>query len=416
MSRWCLLLVLLCQAVRPGGLFAADARPDGQVRRGLPTTARIAQQGGELRVAFLGGSITAADGWRPWVTARLGELMPAVTITAFNAGLPGTGSDLGVCRLGPDVLRHRPDLIFVEFAVNDAKTPPEQVERTMEGIVRQTWREWPGADLVFVYTVSTPGLADFQAGRWPGTALAMERVAEHYGLPSLHVGADVARRCAAGALVFKGTAADGERAFSLDGVHPTPAGHRLYADGVSRALPEWLAAPQARPALPAALRADNWERAGLLSISGTQRTGDWQPVAPDDPNLQGVTKALLPPTWRAAAAGACIEFTFTGTRLGLLGIAAPDSGRFQVTIDDGPPVGGTLFDAYASPTFCRVEKWFFPRELAPGRHRVRVELLAEPVDKVGIKGAAGKTIDDPAPYAPQRLTLSGLLWIDAPIP
>lgn len=414
MSRWCLLLLMLLGSALSSAADGPAFRPDLQVRRGLPATAAIAQAGGELRVAFLGGSITAADGWRPLVTAWLRDLLPGVTVTDFNAGLPGTGSDLGVCRLGADVLRHRPDLIFVEFAVNDAAAPAERIERTMEGIVRQAWRELPGADLVFVYTVSTPGLVEFQAGRWPAAALAMERVAEHYGLPSLHLGAEVARRAQAGELVFKGTAADGDRAFSLDGVHPTSAGHRLYAESVLRAWPDWLAAPQSRPPLPAPLRTDNWERAGLLPVTAAERTGDWQPVAADDANLRGVTKALLPPTWRAAAAGDRLEFTFTGTRVGLLGIAAPDSGTFRVTVDDEPPVTGTFFDAYASPTFCRVEKWFYPRDLPPGLHRVRVELLADPVDKAGIKAAAGKTLGEPAPYALQRLTLSGLLWIDTP--
>ena len=36
----------------------------------------------------------------------------------------GTGSDLGVFRLQHDVLRQRPDLVFIEFAVNDAGALP----------------------------------------------------------------------------------------------------------------------------------------------------------------------------------------------------------------------------------------------------------------------------------------------------
>ncbi|HEY0944968.1 MAG TPA: GDSL-type esterase/lipase family protein [Opitutaceae bacterium] len=394
--------------------FASE--PGFHRRRGLPHLAARAETGGELRVAYLGGSITAAEGWRSLATARLRELLPHTTITEINAGLPGTGSDLGVCRLESDVLRHQPDLIFVEFAVNDASTPPARVERTLEGIVRQTRRALPSADIFFVYTVSTPGLLDLQAGRLPPAAQAMERVAAHYGIPSLHFGVEVARRVSAGSLVFKGTSADGDRAFSLDGVHPTPAGHRIYFETLDRALPLLLPNLTPRPALPPPLRADNWERSGLQLAADAARLGDWTPVPLDDANLRGATKALLPPTWRAATPGSAVEFTFTGTRFGFLGIAAPDSGEFAVSIDGGAPVRGTFFDAYASPTFCRQRAWWFPETLAPGAHRARIELLATALDKAAIKADAGKPLDDPAPYSPNRLTLCGLIWIDAPAP
>jgi lysophospholipase L1-like esterase len=66
----------------------------------------------------------------------LRTLFPQLTVTEIVAGLPGTGSNLGACRLERDVLRHRPDLLFVEFAVNDTGSPPERIERSMEGIVR----------------------------------------------------------------------------------------------------------------------------------------------------------------------------------------------------------------------------------------------------------------------------------------
>jgi lysophospholipase L1-like esterase len=388
------------------------------VRGGLPGLAARAAAGGELRVAYLGGSITAAEGWRSLTTVHLRKKFPKLNIVEIPAGLPGTGSDLGACRLEYDVLRHRPDLLFVEFAVNDTGTPAGQVERTMEGIVRQTLRACPQAEICFVYTVSTPGLPDLEAGRFPPAARAMENVAAHYGIPSLHFGVEVARRVAAGSLVFKAPDAPAdERTFSADGVHPTPAGHHLYFATLERSLPALLAAtaPHAT-VLPAPLRADNWEGAGLRLFDTFQRTGTWTPVPLDDPNLAGATKALLPPTWRAAEPGAAIEVEFTGTRFGLLGIAAPDNGEFRVTVDDLPPVTGTFFDSYASPTFCRQRTWFYPGELPGGRHRVRVELLGTTLDKAAIKAAAGRPLTNPAPYQPHRLTLCGALVVGIPVP
>lgn len=407
---------LLALAALATLLRAADMpEPELHVRDGLRHLgARASATEGELRVAYLGGSITAAaDGWRSLTTAHLRTLYPKLTVVEISAGLPGTGSDLGVCRLEYDVLRHRPDLLFVEFAVNDTSTPPARIEQTMEGIVRQTWRALPDTDICFVYTVSTPGLPDLQAGKFQNSARAMETVAAHYGIPTIHFGVEVAQRLAAGALVFKAPAAPSDpRTFSLDGVHPTAAGHRLYFNVIERSLPALLTASTAAPhALPPPLRTDNWEHATLRLFADLTPRGDWTQLPLDDPNLRGATKNLLPPTWRAAQPGAQIEFEFRGRRFGLLGIAAPDSGEFRVTVDDQPPLTDTFFDAYVSPTFCRQRGWFYPSELADGPHRVRVELLGTTLDKAAIKAKAGKPIDDAAPYTPQRLTLAGALLV-----
>lgn len=391
--------------------FGLDAL---HVRDGWPHVAARSTSG-ELRVAYLGGSITAAEGWRTLTTGRLRELLADTKIVEIAAGLPGTGSDLGGCRIERDVLRHRPDVVFVEFAVNDATTPPGQIERTIEGIVRQVKRADADTDLCFVYTLSTPGLADLQAGRLPRAAAAMEAIAAHYGIPSLHFGPEIVRRIAAGALVFQGDTDDGDRAFSLDGVHPTAAGHRVCFEQLAAALPALLATKNTPRPLPPPLHPENWEHATLREIDRATLRGDWAVVAPGDPNLHGVTKALLPPTWRTATSGAALECGFAGTHFGLLGIAAPDSGGFVVTIDDLPPERATFFDAYASPTFCRQTKWFFPHVLAPGRHHVRVELSAEPLDKAAIKARAKKVLAPPEAYAPQRLTLSALLIVDTAV-
>jgi lysophospholipase L1-like esterase len=409
--------ILLLSLTTAQVVSAKSGIPELHVRTGLPNVAARAAAGGELRVAYLGGSITAAtDGWRSLTTDHLRARFPQLTITEIPAGLPGTGSNLGACRVGYDVLRRRPDLLFVEFAVNDLNAPPERIEQTMEGIVRQVWRANPLTDIIFVYTISTPGLPDLQAGRFPAAARAMENVAAHYGIPSLHFGVEVARRLAAGELVFKAPETPGEaRTFSLDGVHPTAAGHRVYFAALERALPALLVPAGAAPhALPTPLQANNWEQAGLRLLDHVARQGEWTAVPLDDPNLRGAMKHLLPPLLRTASPGSTLEFGITGPTFGLLGIAAPDSGQFQVTVDDLPPVTGTFFDSFVSPTFCRAREWFYPGVLAAGPHRVRVELLGPAPDKAAIKAKAGRPMDDPAPYAPSRLTLGGVLTVFPP--
>ena len=399
----------------------AAVEPELHVRSGLPALATLADNpaaGGEFRVAYLGGSITAAVGWRALTTEHLRALYPKVKVVEIAAGLPGTGSNLGACRVGNDVLRHHPDLLFIEFAVNDTGVPPDRIQRTIEGIVRQTLRANPRTDICFIYTVSTPNLPALQAGEFPPPARAMETVAEYYGIPSLHLGVEVAQRLVAGTLVFKNPSApDATTTFSVDGVHPTTSGHRIYIEEIARSLPLMLRATASiARVLPPPLHPDNWEHASILPIDSTQRDGEWIKVPLDDPNLRGVTKALLPPTWRTAADGASIAFEFRGKSFGLLGIAAPDSGEFRVTVDDLAPVTTTFFDAYASPTFCRQREWFFPTALPDMLHHVRVERLATALPKAAIKAKAGKPMDDPLPYAAHTLTLCGVLVVGSPSP
>jgi hypothetical protein len=235
-TTWPLLLPLLFITTLARGaddlLPALECLPRG----GLPNFfAKLDTPGADVRIAYLGGSITAQEGWRPKTLAYFQKTWPGAKVSQINAAIGGTGSDLGVFRLKHDVLDHKPDLLFVEFAVNDGGQPPERIYRTMEGIVRQTWRAQPSCDICFVYTVTDTLIPPLYEGKFPRAASAMERVAEHYGIPSIHMGVEVARLAKEGKLILKAKkpTTDEERAkvgdkmlFSPDGVHPYPeTGH-----------------------------------------------------------------------------------------------------------------------------------------------------------------------------------------------
>ncbi len=85
-----------------------------------------------------------------------------------------------------------PTCCLVEFAVNDGGAPPQQIYRTMEGIVRQTWKTLPDCDICYVYTLVAGMAATLQDGKFPRAASAMEKIADHYGIPSIHLGLEVA--------------------------------------------------------------------------------------------------------------------------------------------------------------------------------------------------------------------------------
>src|SRR5690606_36001811 len=97
----------------------------------------------------IGGSITQGNVcYRPQTAKYLQSMFPDVPLKAINAGVSGTGTDLGACRLQDQLLQYHPDLIFVEFAVNGAYAPG------MEGIIRQIWQFDPEIDICLIYTIN----------------------------------------------------------------------------------------------------------------------------------------------------------------------------------------------------------------------------------------------------------------------
>ena len=114
-------------------------------RGGLPNVlAKLKTKGAEIRIGYLGGSITAQEGWRPKTLAWFQKTYPDAKVRQINAAIGGTGSDLGVYRLKQDVLDHKPDLLFVEFAVNDGGQSPDDdaATRHLAGAFREIDRDY----------------------------------------------------------------------------------------------------------------------------------------------------------------------------------------------------------------------------------------------------------------------------------
>lgn len=354
-----------------------------QLRGGVPNFHAKAMAGGPVRVAYLGGSITAANGWRVGTREFLRKTYPNAQVEEIFAAVSGTPSTLGVARLQRDVLDHRPDLLFIEFAVNDRSVDPGRIERAFEGMVRKTWEQFPRCDIVFVYTLSKEMLPDYSAGRLNGSAAAMDRVAEHYDIPSIAFGFEVSRRVDSGSWVFQAHRKLGEKdekgriIFSHDGIHPIAAGHALYTDLVERHWPALVSIPPsgAGRALGVALHADHWSGAGVLSLADAEVIGDWQKLPPDDDRLSIHAALPAPPTWRSAKAGNGVEAIVHGTVIGALGYKNEKSSDFLVYVDDLPPIEGSFRDRTLGPRY-RLKAWIDPRTHTPGPHRVRIEQVS----------------------------------------
>lgn len=117
---------------------------DGNKAR-LAGVFRKAEAGEPITVAYLGGSITQGSTATPTTcyayltTQWLKQRFPKCDITYVNAGIGATGSYIGVFRTDRDVLSKSPDLVFVDFSVNDTTEHTERNIGSYDGVLRKLW-------------------------------------------------------------------------------------------------------------------------------------------------------------------------------------------------------------------------------------------------------------------------------------
>ena len=349
-----------------------------QLRGGL-TNSRIQfehKQSG--RVAFMGGSITEMDGFRPMICESLKKRFPATDFEFVNAGIASTCSTTGAFRLESDVLAGTPpDLLFVEFAVNDdqdaAHTRTECI-RGLEGIVRHARRVNPKMDIVVTYFVNEGMLKTLQSGGTPLTVEAHEAVAKHYAVPTIHLAAEVAAEITAEKLTWQ----------QYGGVHPAPFGNaicarmidELFSRAWASALPEDTA-PIAHPT-PQPLDPLNYEAGRFIDPKLAQSKSGWTLGVPDWKSLPGDKRGRFTsiPMLCATEPGVEATLDFEGAAIGAYIVAGPDAGVVEASIDDGAFHSVDLFHHYSKGLH-------YPRtvmlgtDLAAGKHTLTLRISAD---------------------------------------
>jgi len=336
-------------------VYQAVKAEEVRAREGVGNVMTKIRAGKEVTVAYLGGSITAMNGWRNKTTDWLKATYPQATFKEVHAAIGGTGSDLGVFRLGHDVLEYHPDLLFVEFATNDGGQPPEQIWRSMEGIVRQTWKQDPLTDIVFTYTITTAFTNDYLNGMCNRSASAMEMLADHYGIPSINFGLRVAQLLKENRLMMDARvietavpkespdrdkqirerlAADKRMLFANDGVHPRDEGHELYKAAIVAGLTQMKDLPAAdhKSKLAKAFVADNWESAKMVPLNAKMLTGTWRQLPADD-GKQKAFGGRMGQIWTSEQPGSKLHFKFKGSVAKVYDLLGPDGGQVTITVD-----------------------------------------------------------------------------------
>jgi lysophospholipase L1-like esterase len=117
-----------------------------------PTTVfKNLEAGKNQTVIVYGTSLTHGGAWANATKQWFDQAYPG-KVKFINSGGPGQNSDWGVQNLKTKVLDHHPDLVFVEFAYNDAhekfKLPVERGAANLKQIVSAISEQNPNAVIV----------------------------------------------------------------------------------------------------------------------------------------------------------------------------------------------------------------------------------------------------------------------------
>ncbi|MBR4933146.1 MAG: hypothetical protein IKZ03_01695, partial [Clostridia bacterium] len=322
-----------------------------------------AKAGGTVNISYIGGSLTeggsstGTGNWTAGATEWFEANFPSGKFTMNNAGIGGSNSVYGIVRYQKDVLAYDPDIVFIEFAVNDGVIDDDK-RQSFEAMLRTTLQYEENTAVVMVLTALYDGDAD---ANFENTRNAHKELAAYYGLPVIDFHAGLQ----AGLKWNLFTSAD----ITSDGLHVTAYGHQIEAkmihyglENIVKAINSASAADLTVKPIPTAMKGPGDKYMDLHTITPANKNeldslGGWT-VVPDE---NGTFK------WDAFVntGDAALEFTFTGTALY---IQAPRYDVFELNINiDGKDYTGRSY----------ADRHFTIEGLENKTHKVKITVLSK---------------------------------------
>ena len=214
---------------------------------------RRAEEGKELVLGFFGGSITQGslaskqeNTYVYQVYSWWRKTFPQAKFRYVNAGVGGTTSHYGVSRVVTDLLQYQPDIVIVDFSVNDEANAFFQ--ETYEGLVRRilAWQSRPAVLLlnnVYYSTGMNAQKYHNEVGAW-------------YQIPFVSIKDTIYQRMKRGEFSVE--------ELSPDGLHPNDNGHHLVAEEIIKFLEqikENMAEPEEEVFLPEPMTENAYQNA-----------------------------------------------------------------------------------------------------------------------------------------------------------
>lgn len=173
----------------------------------------LPSSGHSTTVVTFGTSITARGGWQGNLQKQF-EICLGQRVGIQIVGGPGEGSRWGLAN-ADKVLVARPDIIIIEFAINDADirnfTTLAQSQRNTIALIDRFQKELPGSVVVLMTTPKTHGWKNFLRPRLAGYYQQYRKISREKDLFLIDVDHE-----------WRELPLSKQKQAMLDGVHPDP--------------------------------------------------------------------------------------------------------------------------------------------------------------------------------------------------
>ena len=287
----------------------------------LADAMKRAQAGEKITIGTIGGSITqgtaASTTDERYANRALqwwAKTFPKAQLDFVNAGIGATDSYIGVHRVDADLLSKKPDVVIVEFSVND--TDAALNLQTYDSLVRKILQAENHPAVILLFTTQEDGTSLQDTHMQIGSA---------YNLPMISYKNAVLPEIEAGKFTWKD--------ISPDNIHPNSVGHGIigellwsYFNSVYAKLDQIDTSDLTFTATP--VTKDLYAKGQLL---------DSKTLTPK--TMQGFEQAKVsnqfPNDWTTKEGGE-LTFEVTGSNIGVLYYKTVDgkSGQYCVYVDD----------------------------------------------------------------------------------
>ena len=216
-------------------------------------------------------------------------------------------------------------LAVLDFVPEDDGLSEQEITDSWEGMVRAILAYRPDLDVLLIYRPS-PGMMDeYLAGKTPSIVPCLEKIADHYGLPSLNLARYAADKVATGTVK--------KEEIFMEGCLSGPVGEAIFAEAVRdfvNALdisqPETKALFRYR--LPEPISATHRQQARIVDYETAILSEGWA-MGLESPirNFRHVLVGDKP--------GAECSLSFHGVEIGLMDVLDADSPDYEYRMDDG---------------------------------------------------------------------------------
>lgn len=306
-------------------------------------------------VMGIGGSVTEGHSWAAMSAEWLQKQYPGKQISYVDGAYGGTPPWQTVFRMRRDILPHKPDLVFIEYAVNSYQDN-DRNWLAEDGIVQQLLRQPQQPEIVFVYVGNEKGDRDLEK---------VQPVARHYGFLEVDVRSHLQKKIDAGEVEWKDIAGDA--------IHPNQRGHAIYAEAVTTLLERHSILADRltpAPAIPAPFFGDEFTTATLLPIASAQASPEWRAAQPP-----GWTGKFLDEIYETDRPDATMTLTVNTTTIGIYLIQTADSGQIAWSIDGSPEKHEDLWADWLGKGNLYVRNFLLATGLPRTNHVVKLRVL-----------------------------------------